>query len=141
MSDRARHIFVISIVAALVLASLVVVVGIPGAVKAQKTRLGLDLKGGTELTFQAVTLSGKPPSSTELSDAINIMRSRSDPLGVSGVQITPQAEKVGGVAGSLFFYDWENSVIDGSGKIAGPNNAAATCDTSQTGVSGCGISY
>jgi SecD/SecF fusion protein len=158
MTERARHIFVIALVVALVLASLVVVTGIPGVVKAQKTRLGLDLKGGTELTFQAVTTSGKPPTSTELSDAINIMRSRSDTLGVSGVQITSfggneitvalpdvqntaQAEKVVGVAGVLFFYDWENSVIDASGQIAGANQPAATCDSSQTGVSACGLSY
>ena len=88
MSDRARHIFVITLVVALVLASLVVAVGIPGVVKAQKTRLGLDLKGGTELIYQARTYSGKPVSSTQLGDAINIMRSRSDTLGVSGVSIT-----------------------------------------------------
>jgi SecD/SecF fusion protein len=158
MTERARHIFVIALVVALVLASLVVVTGIPGVVKAQKTRLGLDLKGGTELTFQAVTTSGKPPSSTELNDAINIMRSRSDTLGVSGVQITSfggneitvalpdvqntaQAEKVVGVAGQLFFYDWEESVIDASGQIAGANHSAATCDGSQTGVSACGLTY
>jgi SecD/SecF fusion protein len=158
MSDRVRHIFVLSVVTALVLVSLLITVGIPGVVKAHKTRLGLDLKGGVQLVYQARTTSGKNVSSAQLNDAINIMRSRSDTLGVSGVQIasyggneisvalpdvqnTEKAEKVVGVTGQLFFYDWENSVINSSGKIAGPNDDAATCGNSQTGVAACGIPY
>jgi SecD/SecF fusion protein len=146
MSDRARHIFVITLVVALVLVALVATVGIPGVVKAQKTRLGLDLKGGTELIYQARTYSGKPVTSTQLGDAINIMRSRSDTLGVSGVSITAfgsdeitvdlpdvsneaQAAKVVGVAGSLFFYDWEESVIGSNGQPAGANDPGVTCDS------------
>jgi len=43
MSERFRHAFVLAVVTALVLVSLVIVVGIPGVVKAPKTRLGLDL--------------------------------------------------------------------------------------------------
>ena len=46
MSDRARNNFVLVFVIALVLVSLVVTAGIPGVVKAKKTRLGLDLQGG-----------------------------------------------------------------------------------------------
>ena len=53
MSDRARHRFVLVFVVALVLVSLAVTAGIPGVLKAHKTRLGLDLQGGTELIFQA----------------------------------------------------------------------------------------
>ncbi|HEY1775809.1 MAG TPA: protein translocase subunit SecD [Solirubrobacteraceae bacterium] len=158
MSDRVRHIFVLSVVTALVLVSLIVTVGIPGVVKPDKTRLGLDLKGGVQLVYQARTTSGKNVTSTQLNDAINIMRSRSNTLGVSGVDIaayggneisvaipeeqnTEKAEKVVGVTGQLFFYDWENSVINPSGKIAGPNDNAATCGNSQTGVAACGIPY
>ena len=158
MSDRVRHIFVITLVTALVLVSLLVSVGIPGVVKAKKTRLGLDLKGGVELVYVARTVSGKPVSSTQLSDAINIMRTRSNTLGVSGViitayggdeisvslpdvQNTARAEKVVGVTGSLFFYDWEDSVIAANGKIAGANDPAATCGDTSSTFAACGITY
>ena len=158
MSDRVRHIFVLSVVTALVLVSLLICFGIPGVVKAQKTRLGLDLKGGVQLVYQARTTSGKNVTSTQLNDAINIMRSRSNTLGVSGVDITAyggneisvalpdvqntaKAEQVVGVTGQLFFYDWENSVINASGKIAGPNDQAATCGESSNGFAACGIPY
>ena len=53
MTDRRRNTFVLLIVLGLVILSLLVIVGIPGVVKAKKTRLGLDLKGGVELTYQA----------------------------------------------------------------------------------------
>jgi SecD/SecF fusion protein len=158
MSERFRHAFVLAVVAALVLVSLVIVVGIPGVSKASKTRLGLDLRGGTQLIYQARTTSGAPVNSTQLGDAINVMRSRSDTLGVSGVSITAyggneitvdlpdvqntaQAAKVVGVAGQLFFYDWEESVIGPSGKVAGPNDSAVTCDSTTEGAGGpaCGI--
>jgi SecD/SecF fusion protein len=158
MSDRVRHIFVLTVVIALVLVSLVISVGIPGVVKADKTRLGLDLKGGVQLVYQARTTSGKNVTAAQLSDAINIMRSRSDTLGVSGVEITAyggneisvalpdvqnteKAEKVVGVTGQLFFYDWEDSVINPSGKIAGPNDQAATCGNSSNGFAACGVPY
>jgi SecD/SecF fusion protein len=143
MSERHRHTFVLALVIALVLVSLVVTVGIPGVVKAQKTHLGLDLQGGTELVFQARNTSGAPVNSTQLAQTINIMRSRSDQLGVGGVDIRPygkdqitvslpnvkdpaQAERVVGVTGQLYFYDWENSVIGPNGQIAGPNAANTT---------------
>ncbi len=160
MSDRLRHAFVLAVVTALVLISLVVVVGIPGVVKASKTHLGLDLQGGTELIFVAHNTNGTPVNSTTLGDTINIMRSRSDTLGVSGVEIRPyggdeitvslpniqdpaRAEKVVGVTGQLFFYDWEASVIGPNGKVAGPNAPGVTCDGSQTAAAGspaCGVS-
>jgi SecD/SecF fusion protein len=160
MSERARHIFVITLVVGLVLASLVVCVGIPGVVKPSKTRLGLDLKGGTQLTYQAHTTSGKPVTSSELNDAINVMRSRINQIGVSGntittfggneitvslpdVQNSAQAAKVVGVAGQLYFYDWEESVIAANGQPAGPNDATDTCDNSASGPasSACSLSY
>jgi SecD/SecF fusion protein len=143
MSDRHRNAFVLALVTALVLVSLLITVGIPGAVKAQKTHLGLDLQGGTELVFQARTTSGLVVTSSQLADTINIMRSRSDQIGVSGIDIRPygkdqitvslpnvkdpaQAERVVGVTGQLYFYDWENSVIGPNGQIAGPNAPTVT---------------
>jgi SecD/SecF fusion protein len=159
MSERVRHIFVLSVVTVLVLVSLLGVVGIPGVVKAQKTRLGLDLKGGTQLTFKAVTLAGKNPSASQLSDAINIMRSRINQIGTSGNEITSyggneitvslpdvqnsaQAAKIVGVAGQLYFYDWEASVIAPNGKPAGPNQQNVTCGASTNQpTASCGIPY
>ena len=160
MSERLRHAFVIAVVTALVLVSLVIVVGIPGVVKASKTHLGLDLQGGTELIYLAHNTNGTPVDSTTLTDTINIMRSRSDTLGVSGVDIRPygkneitvdlpniqnptQAAKVVGVTGQLYFYDWENSVIGANGKVAGANDPSATCDGANElpGGPACGLTW
>jgi len=158
MSERLRHAFVLAVVTALVLVSLLIVVGIPGVVKAEKTRLGIDLQGGTELIYLAHNTNGTPVNSTTLGETIDIMRSRSDTLGVSGVEIRPygsdeitvelpqvqnpaQAAKVVGVTGQLFFYDWEESVIGPNGKVAGPNDANVTCDsaTAGAGTASCGL--
>ena len=160
MSERLRHAFVLAVVTALVLVSLLIVVGIPGVVKAEKTRLGIDLQGGTELIYLAHNTNGTPVNSTTLTDTINIMRSRSDTLGVSGVDIRPygkneitvdlpnvqnptQAAKVVGVTGQLYFYDWEASVIGPNGQVAGPNAPTVTCDsaTAGGGTPACGVTY
>jgi SecD/SecF fusion protein len=157
MSDRFRHAFVLAVVTALVLVSLLLTVGIPGVVKAQKTHLGLDLQGGTELVFLAQNTNGTPVDAATLADTINIMRSRGDQLGVSGIDIRPyggdqitvslpniqdpaRAEKVVGVTGQLYFYDWENSVIGPNGKVAGPNAPNVTGGPQQAGNDGYGIS-
>src|SRR5579871_5183932 len=144
MSDRARNNFVLVFVIALVLVSLVVTAGIPGVVKAKKTRLGLDLQGGVELIFQARPGPDTPVNSASINNAINIIRHRIDQLGVSEPSITQsgkdeidvalpnvanaaEAEAIVGKTGELYFYDWENSIIDTkTGKIAGPNDATAT---------------
>ena len=49
MSDRQRNGFILLLVLGLIIASLVVIAGVPGAVKSKKTVLGLDLKGGVQL--------------------------------------------------------------------------------------------
>ena len=74
MSERFRHAFVLAVVTALVLVSLLITVGIPGVVKAEKTHLGLDLQGGTQLIYVAINPNGTPVDSTVLTDTINIMR-------------------------------------------------------------------
>ncbi|MGH2849953.1 MAG: protein translocase subunit SecD, partial [Solirubrobacteraceae bacterium] len=144
MSDRARNNFVLVFVIALVIVSLIVTVGIPGAVKAKKTHLGLDLQGGVELIFQARPGATTKVNATSVANAISVIRQRIDQLGVSEPLVTSsgsnqidvslpsaknqaQALAVVGKTGELFFYDWENSVITGpNGQIAGPNDAAAT---------------
>ena len=158
MSDRARHRFVLVFVVALVLVSLLVTAGIPGVVKARKTHLGLDLQGGTELIFQARPGPNTPVNSSTIASAINIIRSRIDQLGVSEPSITQsgsdqidvslpnvknaaQAEHIVGQTGQLYFYDWEESVIGSNGKVAGPNDAAATGGVQNAGRSGYANEY
>jgi SecD/SecF fusion protein len=144
VSDRARNNFVLAFVTALVIVSLIITVGIPGVVKAKKTHLGLDLNGGVELIYQARPGATTKVDATSVNNAISVIRQRVDQIGVSEPSITAsgsnqidvslpnaknqaQAQAVVGKTGELFFYDWEDSVITGpNGKIAGPNDSAAT---------------
>jgi len=149
MSDRARNLFVLIFVIALVLVSLVVTVGVPGVVKAQKTHLGLDLQGGIEIVYEARPGATTKVDAASIQNTINIIRSRIDTLGVSEPSITQagsnlidvqlpnaknaaQAQKVIGVTGQLYFYDWEASVIAANGKPAGPNGEGSTGDPTQS---------
>src|SRR6185437_481659 len=134
MTDRQRNGFILLLVAGLVIASLVVIAGIPGATKAKKTVLGLDLKGGVELVYQ-----GKPTPQTPkvtpdaLQRAVDIMRSRVDQLGVAEPEIqttgqnlitvglpnvsdTARAEREVGTTAQLALYDWEKNAITPDGK-------------------------
>src|SRR5581483_6607659 len=136
MTDRQRNGLILLLVVGLVLGSLVVIAGLPGgAVKAKKTVLGLDLKGGVELVYQ-----GEPTAQTRnvtpdaLQRAVDIMRSRVDSLGVSEPQIqttsgnqitvglpnvtdTARAENEVGNTAQLAFYDWEANVLTPNGKL------------------------
>jgi len=55
-----------------------------------KVGLGLDLSSGTQVTLQAHTLSGKPPSSGELNAADSVILSRVNGTGNSGAQVQPE---------------------------------------------------
>ncbi len=142
MTDRRRNTFVLLIVAGLVILSLLVIVGIPGVVKAKKTRLGLDLKGGVELTYQARPTAQSKVDSESLNRAIDIMRKRVDVLGVSEPEIqisgkdeivvalpnvsdSGRAEAQVGKTALLYFYDWEPNVIGPDGKPA-PSESTVT---------------
>src|SRR5947209_15170586 len=138
MTDRQRNSLILLLVVGLVLASLVVIAGIPGAVKPQKTRLGLDLKGGVELVYEGRPTPQTPKVTQDaLSRAVDIMRQRVDQLGVAEPQIqttggnqitvglpnvsnTARAEKLVGATARLYFYDWEANALTPSGKpVAG----------------------
>ena len=125
MTDRRRNRTVLAIVAALlVLAALVIV---PGSPLSKSTRLGLDLRGGTELVYQARPTPKVPKVTPQaLDDAINTIQKRTNTLGVSepeiqraganeidiglpGVQSTRAEQEVGTTA-QLQFYDWEPNV-------------------------------
>ncbi|MGZ4255304.1 MAG: protein translocase subunit SecD [Solirubrobacteraceae bacterium] len=134
MTDRQRNGFILALVVGLILASLVVIAGIPGATKAHKTRLGLDLKGGVQLIYQGQPTAQTPKVTPDaLSRAVDIMRQRVDQLGVSEPEIqttggnqitvglpsvsnTARAEKLVGTTARLAFYDWEANAITPDGK-------------------------
>jgi preprotein translocase subunit SecD len=55
-----------------------------------KVGLGLDLSSGTQVTLQAKTLSGKPPSSDAMNAADAVILSRVNGTGNSGAQVQPE---------------------------------------------------
>jgi SecD/SecF fusion protein len=143
MTDRRRNTLILLLVAGLVAASV-------AAIAVKKTRLGLDLKGGVELVYQAKPTAQSKVDSESLNRAIDIMRKRVDQLGVSQPEIqrsgsdeinvalpevkdAHRAEQEVGKTAQLFFYDWEPNVIGASGTPApkettvtgGPNAGAS----------------
>jgi SecD/SecF fusion protein len=135
MTDRQRNGFILLLVVGLVIASLIVIAGVPGTgVKSKKTVLGLDLKGGVELVYQGQPSAETPKVTPDaLQRAVDIMRSRVDSLGVSEPQIqttgsnlitvglpnvtdTARAEREVGTTAQLNFFDWEANVLTPNGK-------------------------
>ncbi len=55
-----------------------------------KVGLGLDLSSGTQVTLQAHTLSGKPPSPDAMNAAVSVIESRVNGTGNSGAQVQPE---------------------------------------------------
>src|ERR1700728_701497 len=80
MTDRRRNTLILLIVAGLIAASL-------AAIATKKTRLGLDLKGGVQLNYQAKPTAQAKVDSESLNRAIDIMRKRVDQIGVSQPEI------------------------------------------------------
>ena len=127
MSDRKRHGFVLLLVAGLLAASLV-------ALFTAKTELGLDLRGGVQLVYQAEPSPGSPKvTQADLNKAVQIMESRVDSLGVTQPQINTssgnqieaalpavhdvaRAEQIVGATAKLDFYDWEANAITPNGQ-------------------------
>jgi SecD/SecF fusion protein len=143
MTDRRRNALILLIVAGLIAGSFAVIA-------TKKTRLGLDLKGGVELVYQAKPTAQSKVDAESLNRAIDIMRKRVDQLGVAQPEIqrsgadelnvalpnvnnAARAEQEVGKTAQLFFYDWEPNVIGASGKPApseptvtgGPNAGSA----------------
>jgi SecD/SecF fusion protein len=128
MTDRRRNTLILLIVAGLIAASVAVIA-------TKKTRLGLDLKGGVQLVYQAKPTAQSKVDAESLNRAIDIMRKRVDQLGVAQPEIqrsgadeidvalpdvsdAGQAENEVGKTAQLFFYDWEPNVIGPGGKVA-----------------------
>src|SRR5436190_22043496 len=135
MTDRRRNLFVLALVAFLLAMSLMLIV--PGAPFSKKTQLGLDLRGGVELIYQAEPTPQVPKVTAQaVGDAINTIRKRTNALGVSesevqqqgrdqvdvglpGVKNAARAEQQVGTTAQLQFYDWEPNVIGPDGKQLG----------------------
>src|SRR5271154_1893281 len=136
MTDRRRNAFVLLAVLLLIgLGAVTIVV--------KKTRLGLDLKGGVELVYQAKPTAQSKVTTESLERAINIMRKRVDQLGVAQPEIqrsgadeidvalpdvsnASRAQDEVGKTAQLYFYDWETNVIGPSGKTAGTSEPTVT---------------
>ncbi len=126
MSDRQRHGFVLLLVAGLLAASVL-------AIFTQRTRLGLDLKGGVQLVYQGEATAQSGVTQASLSRAVDIMRQRVDQLGVSDPEIqtsggnqisvglpdvsnTARAVAEVGTTARLEFFDWEASALTPNGR-------------------------
>jgi SecD/SecF fusion protein len=125
MTERRRSLFVLPLVLGLIAASLMVV-------NERETKLGLDLRGGVQLVYEAEPTVQQPTVTPEaLQRALDIMRERVDTLGVSepellqsgenqievnlpGVENAERAAQQVGSTAQLFFYDWEANILDES---------------------------
>jgi SecD/SecF fusion protein len=122
MTDRRRNLFVLLLVAAMIAASAVVILQ-------KTTRLGLDLKGGVSLTYQAKPTAQSAVTSDAINRTLDIMRERVDQLGVSEPEIqrsgpdqidvslpdvknADEAANQVGTTAQMYFYDWETNVLD-----------------------------
>jgi len=132
MGSKRRNIFVLLSVVLLVGAALWVIATKP-------TVLGLDLRGGTELVFQARPSAGETEVASEDVDrAMEVMRSRVDSLGVAepeisrvgadqievglpNVQESARAIEQVGTTSQLYLYDFDADVIPPNPDIQDPN--------------------
>ena len=130
MSNRRRNLFILAFVALLIVGSGIVIA-------TKKTTLGLDLKGGTELIFQGRPTPQNPTiSADDINRAIEIIRKRTDALGVSEPEISrlgsdsiriglpdvsnaARASQEVGQTAQLYFYDWEPNLIGPERSIGG----------------------
>jgi SecD/SecF fusion protein len=119
---RRRNLFVLLFVLALIVLSAVVVAK-------RETKLGLDLKGGVELVYQATpTGESTEVSGEDIDHSIEIVRERIDKLGVSEPEVArlgeteisvslpdvtnaQRASEQVGTTAQLYMYDWEPNLI------------------------------
>src|ERR671933_1425816 len=121
MTDRRRNIFVLLLVAGLLAGSIAVIATKP-------TRLGLDLKGGVSLIYQAKPTKQTQVTGEAIDRTLDIMRKRVDQLGVAEPEIqrsgpdqidvslpdaknADEAAQQVGTTAQMWFYDWEGSVL------------------------------
>ena len=139
MGTRRRNVFIIAVVLALLGLSALVIA-------TKSTVLGLDLKGGTQLVYEARGTNEVPnPTGSDIDRAINIIRTRIDKFGVAepeisrvgatGIQVglpnvqnAQQAIQLVGKTAQLYFYDLEANIIPPNkpGLPKDPANPATT---------------
>ena len=136
MTDRRRNLFVLLLIAGLLAGSIFVIA-------TQQTRLGLDLKGGVSLIYQAKPTKQTQVTGEAVDRTLDIMRKRVDQLGVAepeiqrsgsdqidvslpDVQNADEAAEQVGTTAQLYFYDWEPNVL-------GPGCKPAPTDPQVTG--------
>ena len=123
MSERRRSLFVLLLVLGLIAGSLL-------AVSSRDTKLGLDLQGGVQLIYEGQPTAQQPTVTQEsLQRSLDIMRDRVDAFGVAepelllagrnqievnlpGVEDAERAAEQVGSTAQLFFYDWEENILD-----------------------------
>src|ERR1700722_18742963 len=145
MTDRQRHGLVLLLVLGLLAASVVAVI-------ANKTSLGLDLKGGTELIYKATPTPQTPVvTPAALQRAVNIMDERVNQLGVAQANIstlggdqidvqlpnvhdTARAEQEVGTTAQMYFYDWEANALLPTGSSTGKTVASQLLQQDQTAL-------
>jgi SecD/SecF fusion protein len=155
MSDRKRHGFVLLLVLGLLAASAV-------AIALKPTLLGLDLKGGVQLTYKALPTPQTPHvNQAALNDTTSILDSRVNQFGVSNATVQTQggtqivvslpdihditrAENQIGSTAQLEFYDWETNAILPNGKSVASqlplqNQKAVLVSQGQPGAGGPGL--
>ncbi len=135
MTNRRRNLFILLFIAGLIAASAFVVATKP-------TKLGLDLKGGTSLVFQAKPTKQSQVTADSVERTIEIMRDRIDKFGVAepeiqrtgtdqidvslpGVENADQARNQVGKTAQMYFYDYEPNVL-GPGCKPDPTNQSVT---------------
>jgi SecD/SecF fusion protein len=145
VSDRRRHLTLLAVILAALAG--VALLAIPGSPTHRKPTLGLDLEGGLEVVLQAVPPKGQPVTPEGMSQALSIMRSRVDKLGVSEPVITKQAKdqmvielagvhnaataaSIIGKTAQLQLFDLETSLAGPSGGLDGatPTPSASLYD-------------
>ena len=141
MTDRSRNLFILLFIGALLLLSGLVIATTP-------TVLGLDLKGGVSLIYQAKPTKQSLVTSEAVDRTIDIMRKRVDTLGVAEPEIqrtgadqidvslpnvtnADQAAAQVGKTAQMYFYDWEANVL-------GPNCKPKPGDATVTGGASAG---
>ncbi len=123
MSERRRSLFVLLLVLGLIAGSIFVV-------SSRDTKLGLDLQGGVQLIYEGQPTAQQPTVTQEsLQRSLDIMRDRVDAFGVAepelllagrnqievnlpGVEDAERAAEQVGSTAQLFFYDWEENILD-----------------------------
>ena len=148
MTSRTRNLSILGIVAGLLVLALLVI--LPGTPLSKSTKLGLDLKGGTELVYEGEPTPQVPKVTPQsVDDAIETMRKRVDSLGVSEPEIQRAGrdqisvglpdvknaaraqEQVGNVA-RLQFYDWEPNVLTDRDVYAGTHALFQAAEAAST---------